>query len=78
MGLLEGYRPKFFYLFFRLVALHSGHTYFLSRSVGYVLFFPCIMMYEGRLISNAHSEIFRKRDHAFKQTKVESKVQYFS
>ena len=35
-------------------------------------------MYEGRLISNAHSEISRKRDHVFKQTKVESKVQYFS
>ena len=35
-------------------------------------------MYEGRLISNAHSEISRKRDHVFKQTKVGSKVQYFS
>ena len=34
--------------------------------------------YEGRLISNAHSEISRKRDHAFKETKVGSKVQYFS
>ena len=34
--------------------------------------------YEGRLISNAHSEISRKRDHVFKQTKVGSKVQYFS
>ena len=34
--------------------------------------------YEGRLISNARSEIFRKRDHVFKQTKVGSKVQYFS
>ena len=33
---------------------------------------------EGRLISNAHSEISRKRDHVFKQTKVGSKVQYFS
>ena len=30
------------------------------------------------LISNAHSEISRKRDHVFKQTKVGSKVQYFS
>ena len=37
---------------------------------------PCY--YEGRLISNAHSEISRKRDHVFKQTKVGSKVQYFS
>ena len=35
-------------------------------------------LYEGRLISNAHSEISRKRDHVFKQTKVGSKVQYFS
>ena len=34
--------------------------------------------YEGRLISNAHSEISMKRDHVFKQTKVGSKVQYFS
>jgi len=34
-------------------------------------------IYEGRLISNAHSEISRKRDHVFKQTKVGSKVQYF-
>ena len=37
-----------------------------------------VLMYEGRLISNAHSEISRKRDHVFKQTKVGSKVQYFS
>ena len=34
--------------------------------------------YEGWLISNAHSEISRKRDQVFKQTKVGSKVQYFS
>ena len=34
--------------------------------------------YEGRLISNAHSKISRKRDHVFKQMKVGSKVQYFS
>jgi hypothetical protein len=34
--------------------------------------------YEGRLISNAHSEISRKRDHVFKQTKVGSKLQYCS
>ena len=33
---------------------------------------------EGRLISNAHSEISRKRDHVFKQMNVGSKVQYFS
>ena len=36
------------------------------------------LIYEGRLISNARSEISRKRDHVFKQTKVGSKVQYFS
>jgi len=35
-------------------------------------------LYEGRLISNAHSGISRKRDHVFKQTKIGSKVQYFS
>jgi hypothetical protein len=38
----------------------------------------CDVTYEGRLISNAHSEISRKRDHVFKQMKVGSKVQYFS
>jgi hypothetical protein len=36
------------------------------------------LLYEGRLISHAHSEISRKRDHVFKQAKVGSKVQYFS
>ena len=36
------------------------------------------LTYEGRLISNAHSEISRKRDHVFKQMNVGSKVQYFS
>ena len=34
--------------------------------------------YENRLISNAHNEISRKRRHVFKQTKVGSKIQYFS
>jgi hypothetical protein len=38
----------------------------------------CRGMYEGQLISNAHSEISRKRDHIFKQTKGGTKVQYFS
>ena len=37
-----------------------------------------VIKYEGRLISNAHSEISRKRDYVFKQVKVGSKVQYFS
>jgi hypothetical protein len=37
-----------------------------------------LQYYEGRLISNAHSEISIKRDHVFKQTKVGSKVKYFS
>ena len=36
------------------------------------------VIYERRLIRNAHSEISRKRDHVFKRTKVGSKVQYFS
>ena len=36
------------------------------------------MIYEGQLISNAHSEISRKIGHVFKQKKVGSKVQYFS
>jgi hypothetical protein len=44
----------------------------------YVIMAFSVTKYEGRLISNAHSEISRKRDHVFKQTKVESKVQYFS
>ena len=35
-------------------------------------------LYEGRLISSAHSEISKKRDHVFKQKKVGSKVHYFS
>jgi hypothetical protein len=37
-----------------------------------------VHFYEGRPISNAHSEISRKRDHVLKQTKVGGKVQYFS
>ena len=37
-----------------------------------------LQTYEGRLISNAHSEISRKRDHVFKQKKAGSVVQYFS
>jgi len=41
-------------------------------------FVPTISSYEARLISNAHSEISRKRDNVFKQTKVRSKVQYYS
>ena len=34
--------------------------------------------YKVWLISNAHSEISRKRNHVFQQTKVGSKVKYFS
>ena len=37
-----------------------------------------VIMVDWPLISNAHSEISRKRDHVFKQMKVGSKVQYFS
>ena len=40
--------------------------------------FSLVLLNEGRLVSNAHSEISIKRDHVFKQTKVGSKVQYFS
>ena len=46
-----------------------------SECTGNILFYS---YYEGQLISNAHSEISRKRDHVFKQRKVGSKVQYFS
>jgi len=35
---------------------------------------PELLIYEGRLISNAHSEISRKRDHIFKQTKVKYNI----
>ena len=44
----------------------------------YLYIYIYIYIYERRLISNAYSEISRKRDHVFKQTKVGSKVQYFS
>jgi hypothetical protein len=44
---------------FRCSHQHQGE-YYLSL----------LKLYEGRLISNAHSEISRKRDHVFKQTKV--------
>jgi len=37
-----------------------------------------VTVYKRLLISNAHSEISRKKDHVFKQMKVRSKVQYFS
>ena len=36
------------------------------------------LYYEAQLISNAHSAIYTKGDHVFKQMKVGSKVQYFS
>ena len=52
---------------------HITATTFISNLV-----FVFYTLYEGRLISNAHSEISRKRDHVFKQTKVGSKVKYFS
>jgi hypothetical protein len=42
------------------------------------LIYIYIYTHEGQLISNALSEISRKRDHVFKQTKVGGKVQYFS
>ena len=43
-----------------------------------MILFIYIYTHEGWLIRNAHSEISRKRDHVFKQTKVGSKVQYIS
>jgi hypothetical protein len=63
-----------------------------GREHGYVSYGSCVLCccsstfiicylveeYEGRLLSNAHSEMSRKREHVFKQTKVGSKVQYFS
>jgi len=52
---------------------------FLSYNLTSIIYSPDeSTKYEVRLISNAHSEISRKRDHVFKQTKVGSKVQYFS
>ena len=48
------------------------------HKIGSILHCGQTPIYEGRLISNAHSEISRKRDHVFKQMKVGSKVQYFS
>jgi len=50
-----------------LVAFQSHETRLLMT---------CDIIYKGRLISNAHSGISRKRDHVFKQTKVGSKLQY--
>jgi len=63
------YRVEFDIVFPPCIVLHSG--LFTSD-------FPTRTLYEGQLISNAHSEISRKRDHVFKQTKVGSKVKYFS
>ena len=48
------------------------------RSVCVSVFNLTVTNYVGWLISNAHSKISRKRNHVFKQTKVGSKVQYFS
>jgi len=42
----------------------------------YVSAFVGLIKYEGRLISNAHSEISRKRYHVFKQTAVEEGCGY--
>jgi len=59
--------------YFILTSLH----HFCDVKLWYMCSNSC-RLYEGRLVSNAHSEISRKRDHVFKQTKVGSKVQYFS
>ena len=67
---------------------YNTHMHSVDTADQYLAYYPFIrktvkwpkkvFFYEGQLISNAHSEISRKRDHVFKQTKVGSKVQYFS
>jgi hypothetical protein len=60
------------------------HTFrFSHQNAVYFIMLPFLVpvlftFYKGRLIGNAHSEISIKRGHVFKQTKVGSKVQYFS
>jgi len=58
--------------------VNRNHTTHAHLTRNYVCSCMTTHYYEGRLISNAHSEIYRKSDHVFKQTKVGSKVQYFS
>ena len=72
----------FLHEFFRTVFGSPCRTY-EHRAIDKLLLLTAgswdvLLLYEGRLISNAHSEISRKRDHVFKQTKAGSKVQYFS
>jgi hypothetical protein len=57
--------------------IKQQHSYML-RHREVIIRLDLEYMYEGRLISNAHSEISTKRYHVFKQTKVGSKVKYFS
>ena len=72
-----------------IVSLQSNTQFLLRRLPIILLHFPAFretmvnavcrqLKYKGRVISNAHSEISRKRDHVFKQMKVGSKIQYFS
>ena len=63
-----------------LLCLHvcTVHQWGLKHFIIQKMHRYIIRRYEWRLIRNAHSEISRKRDHVFKQTKVRSKVPYFS
>ena len=88
------YKPDQWHLFIdlskvslKVVLLHNGnrfpsvpldHAANMKESFESMQLLLGKIKYEGRLISNAHSEISRKRDHVFKQTKVGCKVQYFS
>jgi len=53
-------------------------VYVLKHTFSYIATMRIVVciLYEDWLISNAQSEISRKRDHVFKQRKVGSKVQY--
>ena len=65
----------------------SPRVVYFNIFPGGIFFYYCMLHYRdnttclmirGAAVSNAHSEISRKSDHVFKQTKVGSKVQYFS
>ena len=62
----------------RKVTACPRKDFILTLYVSFVTISQAYPIYEGRLISNAHSEISRKRDHVFKQMKVGSRVQYFT
>jgi hypothetical protein len=63
----------------RMLRVPVGTSYLANTFViFYLLLYKYSLIYEGRLRSNAHSEISIKRDHVFKQMKVGSKLQCFS